>query len=215
MTKKNRKLAIIGAGGHGRVIADCAQAMRVYSEIIFLDDGFPERKNNLSWSIIGKSIDWKIYLEEYEFAIAIGNNKIRLSLYQQLMLNKATLPNIIHPSAIVSTNSSFGEANVVFANSVINPAATIANACIINTAATIDHDCQLADAVHISPGVHLAGTVTVKKFSWLGVGSCSIQGITIAENCQIGAGATIIKSTQPNGLYLGTPAKRIKELNEE
>lgn len=214
MSSTKRKLAIIGAGGHGRVIADCAAAMNTFDEIVFLDDSFPDRDTNLVWHIIAKSSDWQKYSNEYEFAIAIGDNKLRLAIYLELVTSSASLPNLIHPSAVISPHSNLGQANVVFANSVINPAVKIANACIINTAATIDHDCQLEDAVHISPGVHLAGTVVVKKFSWFGVGSSSIQSITIAENTQIGAGATVIKSTKANGLYLGIPAKRTKELTQ-
>ncbi len=206
------KLLIIGAGGHGRVIADCAHASGQFSDIAFLDDGFPAYQHNLHWPIIGKSTNWRDYLTSHAFALAIGNNKIRLSLFKELSQAKAKLPNIIHPSAIISPFATLGQGNVVFANSVINPAVTINNVCIINTAATIDHDCQLADAVHISPGVHLSGTVFVKELSWFGVGSCSVQSITIAQNTQIGAGAAVTKSTKANGLYVGVPAVRIKEI---
>ncbi|WP_206486231.1 acetyltransferase [Thalassotalea sp. G2M2-11] len=206
------KLLIIGAGGHGRVIADCADASRQFSEIAFLDDSYPERADNLAWPIIDKSSLWKCYQEQYSFALAIGNNRARLALFQALTSADAHLPNIIHPSAVISHHSSLGSGNVVFANAVINPGTKIANACIINTGATIDHDCQLADAVHISPGANLAGGVNVDEQSWFGVGSCSIQAINIAKNCQIGAGAAVTKNTQANGLYVGVPAKRIKDL---
>ncbi len=206
------KLLIIGAGGHGRVIADCAEASRQYCEIAFLDDSFPEREQNLAWPIIEKSAIWKCFKEEYSFALAIGNNQARLALFQALDEANAHLPNIIHPTAVISNHSELGKGNVIFANAVINPGSKIGNACIINTAATIDHDCQLTDAVHISPGAHLAGTVTVGQASWFGVGSSSVQAINIAENTQIGAGAAVTKDTQANGLYVGVPARRIKDI---
>lgn len=213
MIKNTRKLAIIGAGGHGKVIADCAVTMKEFDEIVFLDDNFPNKTENLTWQIVDQSTQWHNYLEDYEFAIAIGNNAVRLALFNQLQLANAQLPNIIHSSAVISPYTTLGAANVVFANAVINSAVVIANSCIINTAATIDHDCQLGNAVHISPGVHLAGNVNIKQCAWLGIGSCSVQNITIEENCLIGAGATVVKSTKANGLYLGTPAKRIQELH--
>lgn len=208
------KLLIIGAGGHGRVIADCAQATNVYSEVAFLDDCFPERDTNLEWPIIDKSSAWKCYEKEYDFALAIGNNKARLALFKALSnSNSARLPNIVHPKAVISQHATLGKGNVVFANAVINPGVSIANACIINTSATVDHDCRLADAVHISPGSHLSGTVTVGERSWLGAGSCTVQVIDIAENTQVGAGAAVTKSTEANGLYVGVPAKRIKDID--
>ncbi|MDO6425529.1 acetyltransferase [Thalassotalea sp. 1_MG-2023] len=206
------KLLIIGAGGHGRVIADCAEASSQYSDIAFLDDTFPERGANLNWPIIDKSSQWKCYQDEYDFALAMGNNKARLAMYRALSSSSARLPNIIHPQAVVSKHVSLGAGNVIFANAVINPGTQLGNACIINTAATIDHDCNLADAVHISPGAHLAGTVHVGELTWFGVGSCSVQCVDIAENTQVGAGAAVTQSTEANGLYVGVPAKRIKDI---
>lgn len=207
------KLLIIGAGGHGRVIADCAEASSLYSEIAFLDDCHPTRDSNLAWPVIDKSSAWKQYQKEYDFALAIGNNKSRLAMYHALSSSNARLPNIIHPKAVISKHATLGQGNVVFANAVINPGAAIANACIINTGATIDHDCKLANAVHISPGANIAGTVTIGEISWFGVGSCSVQSIDIAENSQIGAGAAVTKNTEANGLYVGVPAKRIKDID--
>ncbi|GLX78787.1 acetyltransferase [Thalassotalea insulae] len=206
------KLLIIGAGGHGRVIADCAEASRQYCEIAFLDDSYPEREQNLAWPIIEKSSTWKSFKDEYSFALAIGNNQARLALYRALDEANVHLPNIIHPAAIISSHSELGKGNVVFANAVINPGSKIGNACIINTSASVDHDCQLADAVHISPGAHLAGSVKVGQCSWFGVSSSSVQAICIADNTQIGAGAAVTKDTEANGLYVGVPARRIKDI---
>ncbi|WP_286233920.1 acetyltransferase [Thalassotalea sediminis] len=207
------KLLIIGAGGHGRVIADCAEASRQYSEIAFLDDTYPERETNLNWPIIDKSSQWKCYQDDYDFALAIGNNKSRLALYHALAKSSARLPNIIHPRAVVSKHVTLGAGNVIFANAVINPGTTLENVCIINTGATVDHDCHLANAVHISPGANLAGGIKINTYSCFGVGSCSVQCVDIAENTQIGAGAAVTQSTEANGLYVGVPAKRIKDID--
>lgn len=206
------KLLIIGAGGHGRVVADCAQATGKYKEIVFLDSHYPNTTQNLTWQIIGHSDQWPNYLTSHDIAVAVGDNTTRLSLFKQLVSKNARLPNIIHPSAVVSPTAHMGDGNVVFANGVINPSVTLGNACIINTGATVDHDCQLADAVHISPGANLSGTVTVNEGCWFGVGSCAIQSIAIAQYCHIGAGAAVTKPTQAYGLYVGVPAKRIKDL---
>ncbi|GHF87876.1 acetyltransferase [Thalassotalea marina] len=207
------KLLIIGAGGHGKVIADCAEASCQFSEIAFLDDSHPERDTNLAWPIIDKSSAWKIYKEEYDFALALGHNKSRLAMYKALQDSNARMPNIVHPRAVVSKHVSLGAANVIFAGAVVNPGVSIGNACIINTGATVDHDCTLGDAIHISPGANLAGTVSVGDLTWFGVGSCSVQSIDIAFNTQVGAGAAVTNSTQASGLYVGVPAKRIKDID--
>lgn len=206
------KLLIIGAGGHGRVIADCAEASCQYSEIAFLDDKHPEQQSNLAWPVLDKSSEWKCYKQDYDFALAIGHNKSRLAMFKALSDSNARLPNIIHPSASVSQYATLGTGNVIFANAVVNAGAKIENVCIVNTAASIDHDCEIKNAVHISPGVHIAGIVNIGECSWFGVGSSSVQCVEIAENTQVGAGAAVTKSTEANGLYVGVPAKRIKDI---
>lgn len=96
------------------------------------------------------------------------------------------------------------------ANAVINASVKIGRSCIINTASSIDHDCIINDFVHVSPGVHVAGTVTIGRNTWLGIGSTVINNLEICANCIIGAGSTVIKDIKEDGTYIGSPAERIK-----
>lgn len=96
------------------------------------------------------------------------------------------------------------------ANAVINASVKIGRSCIINTASSIDHDCIINDFVHVSPGVHVAGTVTIGRNTWLGIGSTVINNLEICANCIIGAGSTVIKDIKEEGTYVGSPAERIK-----
>lgn len=72
----------------------------------------------------------------------------------------------------------------------------------------------------INPGVlRREGTSTdinlpveIQKGAWIGMGAIILPGVTIAEGCVIGAGSIVVHSTQPNGLYVGNPARRIKDL---
>lgn len=211
MSKYNN-LVIIGAGGHGRVVADCAESIGTYDNIIFLDDCFDERKKNHLWSIAGPIAHWPNYCDNADFIVAVGNNLLRASLLQQLASKQSYIATLIHPTAFISDHSVIGKGVVVFANAVINVGAHIDDGCIINTAATIDHDCHIQAYCHISPGVNLAGGVIVGEFSWLGIGSSVVEYITIANNTQSGAGAVITQSTSSNTLYLGVPAKPIRSL---
>jgi UDP-N-acetylbacillosamine N-acetyltransferase len=209
---KNKTLIIVGGGGHGRVVADCAESTGHYHKIIFLDDCFEQRKENSRWPITGPINHWENYRDSADFIVAIGNNTLRASIIQQLSSAKCYIATLIHPTAFVSTNSNIGQGVVVFANAVVNVGARVDQGCIINTAATIDHDCHIHAYCHISPGVNIAGGVKVGKFSWLGIGSSVVEYITIAENTQSGAGAVITSSTQSNTLYLGVPATPIRSL---
>jgi sugar O-acyltransferase (sialic acid O-acetyltransferase NeuD family) len=205
------RLVIIGAGGHGRVVADCAQILGNYDDIVFLDDCFNKRTTNAHWKIIGRVDMWS-ELTDSDFFIAFGNNKLREKTIKKLQQVNVNLVSLIHPSAVISPRASIGKGVVVCANAVINVGTHISDGCIINTSATVDHDCELQSYVHISPGVNIAGGVTIEALSWLGIGSTVIECLTLAENTQIGAGAVVTQSTQANSLYLGVPAKRIRSL---
>ncbi|MCI2283338.1 acyltransferase [Colwellia sp. MSW7] len=149
-------LVIIGAGGHGRVVADCAQQLGTYQNVVFLDDCFNKSTTSGHWEIVGKVNDFQKYLSHSDFIIAFGNNQLRAKTYKILHKANANIITLIHPSATVSPRSLIGKGVMICANSVINIGAKIADGCIINTSATVDHDCILGPYIHVSPGVNIA-----------------------------------------------------------
>ena len=216
MTKKqpeNKRLLIIGAGGHGRVVADCAESLNQYDDIAFLDDCYdesdPESQFSSHWSILGKVDVWPAYLVGTDFIIAFGRNDLRLRIQNDLKQGGGNIITLIHPSAVISQYAKIGVGTVVFAGAVINLDTTLGEACIVNTSASIDHDCTVGHGVHISPNVSVAGGVTIGELSWLGIGCTIIQYLNIAPNCQMGAGTVVIKDITEPGLYVGSPARKI------
>ena len=194
-----KALRIIGAGGHGRVVADIAEQLG-YSDIAFLDERFPELSSSGVWKVVGKAVG--TILEEH--ALAIGDNRKRLSLVEQLDV----LPiSLVHPSAVVSPHARIGPGSVICAGAIVGPFAKLGRACIINTGASVDHDCELSDAVHVSPGAHLAGSVSVGKCTWIGIGATVRQNITIGKDAIVGAGAAVIDNVHDSARVGGVPAK--------
>lgn len=213
-----KTLIIIGAGGHGRVVADCAELTNQYQKIVFLDDSYPEKLKNLHWDIIGPAASFKQYSLKYgvvstDFIVALGSNKLRAQILSTLSAEKLNIASIIHPSAIISSNAIIKEGVVVCANAVINIGTIVNSGSIINTASTIDHDCDIGECVHISPGANIAGSVVIKQYSWVGIGASVIECITLQKNTQVAAGSVVIKSTKENSLYAGIPATFKKAIN--
>lgn len=202
------KLVIIGASGHGKVIADIAK-LNEYQEIIFLDDD-PTKHKNGPYDVVGTTKDIDKYLGQSDFIIAIGNNEIRKKITKQLDNKNIIQPVLIHPSAVVDATVTILSGTVVMANAVINADTKIGKGCIINTAATIDHDGNIADFVHLSPGVHIAGTVNIGANTWVATGASIINNLDICNDCIIGAGAVVVKDIKEQGTYLGVPALKIK-----
>ncbi|EJS00699.1 acetyltransferase [Bacillus mycoides] len=204
-----KKLLVIGAGGHGKVIADIALKMNKWEYIAFLDDD--DVKTSMGIEIIDKSTSVSKYIKDYDLFVGIGNNVIREKVQEQLEEQGASMPVLIHPSAIIGEEVYLKAGTVVMAGTVINCCTKIGKGCIINTASTIDHDNIIEDYVHISPGANLAGTVKVGRSTWLGIGSVISNNVNIAGNCKIGAGAVVIKDITELGTYVGVPARRLQD----
>lgn len=54
--------------------------------------------------------------------------------------------------------------------------------------------------------------VTIGKAVWIGANAIILPGVTVADRCLIGAGSVLAKDTEPNGVYMGVPARRIREI---
>lgn len=202
-----KKLIIIGAGGHGKVVANIA-TLNGYKEIYFLDDD-TSKKYIGKYQIIGTTKDIDRYKNEYDFFIAIGNNQIRKKISILLLDNNIKPVSLIHPSAVIDDTVQIGYGVVIMANAVINADTMIGNNVIVNTASSIDHDCIINDYVHISPGVHIAGNVHIGEKTWLCIGSIIVNNITIGSNIIVGAGTTVIDNINNAGKYVGLPLRKI------
>ncbi len=199
-----KRLIIIGASGHGKVVADIARLCG-YDDISFLDD-----KDNVTecngYKVIGKTCDYQKY--DCDFLVAIGNSKIRKNIQQQLEKADKSIITLVHPNAVIGENVKIGKGTVAMAGAVINPSTQIGEGCIINTCASVDHDNVIGDFVHISVGAHLAGTVTVGDGTWIGIGTTVSNNISVCENCLIGAGAVVVDNLTESGTYIGVPARK-------
>lgn len=196
------RLVIIGASGHGKVIADIAVKCG-YKDIVFLDDN-KNVKECAGFPVIGKVSD-AINMEDDKI-VAIGNAGIREKIQTQL----SNLVTLIHPNAVVSRRVEIGEGTVIMAGAVINSDVVIGKGCIINTGASVDHDCKLEDFVHVSVGAHVAGTVSIGSKTWIGAGATVRNNVTICDHCMIGAGAVVVNDVVNSGTYVGVPVRKIK-----
>ncbi|MDU0114575.1 acetyltransferase [Psychrosphaera aquimarina] len=201
-----KELAIVGASGHGKVIADIAEQLGY--TVRFYDDAYPSKKNIEHWPIYGACEDLIASSDgQAENAVvAIGNNDIRAEKISLLQQHNFTLVTLIDPSAVISQYAKIAPGCVVFPGAVINAFASIGKGCIINTSAVVEHDCKLGDFTHICPNVALAGGVSVGSKSWLGIGSQVKQLVSIGGNSLIGAGSTVIKNIPDNVTSFGSPA---------
>lgn len=202
------KLIIIGASGHGKVVADIGIKMNKWRSISFLDDD-TSIKISMGFEVIGKTSDAFTYKDEADFFVAIGNNVIREIIQEKLIDEGLNVVSLIHPIAVVGTDVEIGVGTVLMAGVVVNSSTRIGKGCIINTSSSLDHDNVIEDYVHISPGASLAGKVKVGKGSWLGIGSVVSNNVNICSICKVGSGGVVVNDITESGTYVGVPVRKI------
>lgn len=202
------RLLILGAGGHGRVVADAALLRGLWTEVAFLDDKYPELTTIDGLPVLGPFSAVGDFAGRYEEAVAAaGDNALRLKVLELLRGFGFRLPVLVHPRASVASGVELGAGTVILAQCAINAGAQLGEGCIVNTGATIDHDCRLGHGVHLSPGVHLGGAVTIGDRTWLGVGASVRNGVTIGCDVVVGVGAAVVDDLPDAVTAIGVPAR--------
>ena len=205
-------IALIGAGGHAKVVFDAIFSTKQHEVIGFVDDN-PQLAGTKFFNLpVVNQIELLDGVEGY--IAAIGDNAVRKAKYE-LYKNRGYLPvNAIHRSAIISPYASIGNGVVAFANVIVNPGSHIGDNVILYTACTIDHDCQISKHAYISPGCNLSGRVNIGTGAFLGTGAVVLPQISIGEWSIIGAGAVVTKDIPAHVTAVGVPAKIIKHHEE-
>jgi sugar O-acyltransferase (sialic acid O-acetyltransferase NeuD family) len=203
-------LAILGASGHGKVVADAALLTGKWKQVVFFDDAYPNIHSVGDWPVLGATIDLIYQSKKYNsVVIAIGNNATRLLKQQVVVEGGCEIVSVVHPSATVSSRAVIEKGTVVMAGAVVNPFSVIGESCIINSNSVVEHDCILESGVHISPGCLLGGGVRIGLRSWIGIGSCIKQLISICDDVTVGSGAVVVKNVTEAGVYTGIPARKV------
>ena len=203
------RLVIIGAGGHGIVVAEAAADSKQWAEVVFLDDNISEA-SIAGFPVLGPvaSLDCESF-KDSDAIVAIGDNAKRICWLDALAGKSIRVGVVEHPMSCVSRSAKLGDGVVLLAGSVVNARATIGRGAILNTSATVDHDCVIGDGVHISPGANLAGNVEVGRRSWIGIGASIREGVKIGENAIVGAGAAVVSDVSDGATVGGVPAREL------
>lgn len=204
----SKRLFIIGAGGHGKVVADAAMCQGNWDEIFFIDDRYPSLSSVMGIEVVAQTNNIKQFCDENsEVIVAIGDNQIRQRLQEYAFSQGFSVASVIHPRAVIAQSAKIETGSVVFAGAIINSEATVGKGVIINTGAIIEHDCAVGDWTHICPKVGCAGGVQVGAHVWIGIGANVIQNVKIGDYAKIGAGSVVLKTVDSHQQVVGVPAK--------
>jgi UDP-perosamine 4-acetyltransferase len=210
------EIVVIGGGGHAKVVISILRKLGRYNIL-----GYTDRNDHgavLGVSFLGTDRELTALAAGAKtLAAAIGVGQVglgqgRCELWTSLKAEASALsfPSIVSPDAIVNEEVSVGEGAVVMDGAVVNGGTSIGRGAIVNTNSAVEHDVTLGDWVHVGPGATISGGVTVGRSSMIGAGATVIEGIKIEAGCMVGAGAVVVRDLTEAGVYVGSPARRIK-----
>lgn len=198
-------VAVIGGGGHAKVVISTLRAAGVAVGAVFDDDSSRHGSELLGVPVRGPAAA-AAGLDMRRAVLAIGDNRARRRLAEALGSELEWL-TVVHPRAWVDAGARLGAGTVVFAGAVVQPGAEIGAHAIVNTAASVDHDCRIGDFAHLGPGCRLCGGVTVGEGTLIGVGCSVVPGVTIGAWAAVGAGAAVVRDLPAEATAAGVPAR--------
>ena len=210
-----RSVIIVGAGGHGAVVADALLAAG-HNVLGFLEGNtstLSQRRCGLP--VLGDDDALSQYNpEKIVLANGIGSmrnesDSLRKRLQKKFEANGWQFCSVIHPKAIVSPHAVIEEGAQLLAGSIVQAHAMVGEGCIINTGSIVEHDATIGAWTHVAVGVIVCGKTQVGEYCHIGTGATLIQGLTIGANTLIGAGAVVVKDFAGQGMLLGVPAKPV------
>lgn len=208
-----KKVIILGAGGHARMLLDCLQFYPDIEITGILDasinlkgsqiQGVPVIGNDSLLSAVSKQ-----GVSHFVVGIGgIGNNLPRKNIFE-IGLREGLEPlTVKHPTAIISLLAVNGMGCHFLPGSIVNTGAVLGDNVIVNSGAIIEHDCIVGDHVHVATGAKLAGSVRVGGGVHIGSGATIRQDINIGEYAVIGLGSVVVKDVPAFTTVMGVPAK--------
>lgn len=197
---------LIGAGGHGRVVADALVATGVDPARIVARDG---RVGLHMFGCVVATPEIVAAMAGERFHVAVGNAAIRARLHAAALVAGAHPLRVIHPAAIVSPDVMLGAAVLVAAGAVIAPGAIVGDGTIVNHGAVIDHDAHVGAFCHVAPNATLGGEVRIGNRVMIGAGAVLLPGVAIADDVTVGAGAVVLRPIGEAGTWVGNPARKL------
>jgi sugar O-acyltransferase (sialic acid O-acetyltransferase NeuD family) len=209
------RVVIVGAGGHGQVVADIfREAQRSGGEnrvVGYVDDNVAAHGRTLVGAQVVGGISALASVPHDAIVVAIGDNDTRWRLSLGLAA-RHTFVIAEHPSSIVSQDVTIGAGSMLCAGAIVNTGSTIGRGVILNTGCTVDHHAVIGDFVHIAPGVHLGGEVRIGEGAFVGIGAIVLPRVQIGVNTIVGAGAVVTKDVPPGITVVGCPARPLAVL---
>jgi len=207
----DKKVFVLGAGGHAGVLVDILSQNELIISAIFSPE--PDFVRNVFSGIPILQNEDKILenrTDKTNIVNGIGSlpgSSLRTKLYTKFTEKGYSFQQVISNYSIISDFAKLGKGVQVMHGAIIQAGAVIGENTIINTGAIIEHDCIIGAHNHIAPGATLSGQVRTGDYVHIGTGANVIQNIKIGEKVIIGAGANVTKDICSEETIFGAKAE--------
>ena len=201
-------MAILGAGGHARVVLDVCRAAAIPVSG-FVDPATPKGASIDAVLVLGgdELLADPEFVARHACIPGVGDQSVRRRLCEIVLARGGLLGVARHPAATVAPSVTLGPGTAVMAGAIINPGARVGSFVIVNTAAVIEHDCVLSDGVQIGPAATLCGAVQCGEDAFIGAGAVLLPGRRIGARAIVGAAAVVTRDVPDGAKVVGNPAR--------
>jgi len=208
-------IVIVGASGHGKVLADIVEQAGQYRIAGFLDRNRPAGTEFFGLRVLGAEADLPRLAQELGLAgmvVAIGDNWTRARVAGELsrLVPGLAFAAAVHPAARLARGATVGPGAVVMAGAVLNSDCRVGAHCIVNTGASLDHDGVMEDFSSLAPGAAVGGNVRIGAYSAVSIGASVAHGRKIGEHTVVGAGAAVLADLPDRCVAYGVPARVVR-----
>lgn len=190
------RLLVVGAGGHGRSVAEAAELSGQFEVVGFLDDALPAGKSVLNVAVLGPMVSMGHHRAAADQTIvAIGNNTVREKLIQQLAATGFALATVVHPQAIVSSSAVLSEGSAVMAGAIVGTEARLGMGSIVNCSAVVDHYAIVEDFAHLGVNASMAGGTVLGRGAWMQAVAALGYGVTVPAGGMLAPGEAVDSKT--------------------
>ncbi|WP_413543933.1 acetyltransferase [Citricoccus nitrophenolicus] len=210
------RLAVVGAGGFGREVADVVEAINRVSDgdvwnLIGIFDDAPSELNLQRLRDRGISYAGAIPRgwggPETYFVVGIGSPAIRVKIATSLEGLGWIPATLVHPIAHCGSRVRVEPGTVVCAGAQISTNVSLGRHVHVNPNVTIGHDSELQDFVSVNPAATVSGEVVIAAETLIGASATILQGLHIGQKSLVGASACVVRDVEANCVVKGIPAR--------